>query len=97
MAEIPEMVKSMVPCSACHSTGLDPKKFERGDEARSIANIQGGITGYGFDYVIIDDPMKASLANSETGAPQVRRALFRRHCQSLAQSQNGHARLPRLS
>jgi hypothetical protein len=29
-------------------------------------SIQGGITGHGFDFIIIDDPMKASLAYSET-------------------------------
>ena len=35
-----------------------------GGEVRALS-IQGGITGHGFDYIIIDDPMKASLAYSE--------------------------------
>lgn len=29
-------------------------------------SVQGGVTGNGFDYIVIDDPQKASLAHSET-------------------------------
>ena len=36
-----------------------------GGEVRALS-VQGGITGHGFDVIIIDDPMKASLAHSET-------------------------------
>ena len=36
-----------------------------GGEVRALS-VQGGITGHGFDYIIIDDPQKASLAHSET-------------------------------
>jgi hypothetical protein len=36
-----------------------------GGEVRAVS-IQGGITGYGYDFIIIDDPMKASVAHSET-------------------------------
>ena len=36
-----------------------------GGEVRALS-VQGGITGHGFDFVIIDDPQKASLAHSET-------------------------------
>ena len=27
---IPEIIKDMVPCPACHSTGVDPQSVERG-------------------------------------------------------------------
>ena len=36
-----------------------------GGECRALS-VQGGITGLGFDYIIIDDPMKASNAYSDT-------------------------------
>lgn len=36
-----------------------------GGEVRALS-VQGGITGHGFDVIIIDDPQKASLAHSET-------------------------------
>jgi predicted phage terminase large subunit-like protein len=36
-----------------------------GGEVRALS-VQGGITGHGFDFIIIDDPQKASLAHSET-------------------------------
>lgn len=36
-----------------------------GGEVRAFS-VQGGITGHGFDVIIIDDPQKASLAHSET-------------------------------
>jgi len=36
-----------------------------GGEVRALS-VQGGITGHGFDYIIVDDPQKASLAHSET-------------------------------
>ena len=36
-----------------------------GGECRALS-VQGGITGLGFDFIIIDDPMKAGLAHSET-------------------------------
>ena len=35
-----------------------------GGEVRAVS-IQGGITGHGYDFIIIDDPMKASVAHSE--------------------------------
>lgn len=35
-----------------------------GGEVRALS-VQGGITGYGFDYLIIDDPIKASAAHSD--------------------------------
>jgi len=36
-----------------------------GGEVRALS-VQGGITGHGFDFIIIDDPQKASLAHSDT-------------------------------
>lgn len=36
-----------------------------GGEVRALS-VQGGITGHGFDVIVIDDPQKASLAHSET-------------------------------
>ena len=30
-----------------------------------FVSIQGGITGYGYDFIIIDDPIKASVAHSK--------------------------------
>jgi phage terminase large subunit-like protein len=36
-----------------------------GGEVRALS-VQGGITGHGFDFIIIDDPQKAGLAHSET-------------------------------
>ncbi len=36
-----------------------------GGECRAFS-VHGGITGHGYDYIIIDDPMKASNAHSET-------------------------------
>nr|WP_298899175.1 phage terminase large subunit [uncultured Altererythrobacter sp.] len=50
---------------------LDPKKMSakimyttRGGQRRATS-VEGAITGFGGDYVIIDDPMKASHAYSE--------------------------------
>lgn len=43
-------------------------------------SVQGGITGYGYDIIIIDDPMKASAASSETE----RRKLEETYASSIA-------------
>lgn len=50
-----------------------------GGEVRALS-VQGGITGHGFDYIIIDDPQKASLAHSETE----RRKLEELYASSMA-------------
>jgi predicted phage terminase large subunit-like protein len=50
-----------------------------GGEVRALS-VQGGITGHGFDYIIIDDPQKASLAHSETE----RRKLEELYASSIA-------------
>jgi hypothetical protein len=44
-----------------------------GGEVRAFS-INGGITGHGFDVIIIDDPQKASTAHSETERKNVENA-----------------------
>lgn len=36
-----------------------------GGEVRAFS-VRGGITGYGFDFIVVDDPIKANNASSET-------------------------------
>lgn len=58
-------------------TILDPKKKSKGDfkttvgGCRFASGIDGTITGRGADYIIIDDPIKAEDANSETAINKV--------------------------